>query len=182
MNPKFDPGDQTALEQTRQMFDASYLLEQLTASDAPPGSERISFAALYAYAQAPETDSAIEAALHESASLRADYRRLVEKFSAPFIPLAIAADTGETSVREGVGCRLLFVPSSAEPSQTYVVVEFTEQSSAPASTLFLFDSDDMCHKIPLEAARDGKVQLLLENSSDLLARLMDKDTEIRRGL
>ena len=182
MNPKFDPGDQTALEQTRHMFDASYLLEQLTASDLPPGSERIPFARLYAYTQEIETDSEIEAALHENATFRADYRRLVEKHSTPFIPLAIAADSGETHVREGIGCRLLFVPSSAEPSQTYVIVEFTEPSSAPASTLFLFDREDMCDKIPLEAARDGKVQLLLENSSDLLARLMDKDTEIRRGL
>jgi hypothetical protein len=35
-------------------------------------------------------------------------------------------------------------------------------------------------KVPLDAAHDGKVQLLLENSSDLLARLRDKNTVIFR--
>ena len=182
MTPKFDPGDNAALENTRQMFEASYLMEQLVSSDVGSGSGRIPFARLYAYVQESETDVEIEAVLQENTSLRADYRRLVDKFSAPLIPLAIAADTGETSVREGFGCRLHFVPSSAEPSQTYVIIEFTEQTSTPASTLFLCDRHDNCQKIVLEAARDGKVQLLLENNSDLLASLMDKDTEIRRGL
>jgi hypothetical protein len=181
MKPKFDPGDREAVENTRHLFGAFHRLEQLTSGDAP-GAGRLSFARLYAYAQEANTDADIEVALRENASLRSDYRHLVEKFSAPLIPLAIAADSGETSVREGAGCRLHFVPSSAEPSQTYVIVEFSEQESAPASTLFLCDKSDNCHKIALEAARDGKVQLLLENSSDLLARLMDKDTEIRRGL
>lgn len=181
MNPKFDPSDRQTVENGRRLFGAFHRLEQLTSGDSPHGG-RLSFARLYAYVRESETDADVEAALKDDASLRADYRRLVEKVSAPLIPLAIAADTGEVSVREGVGCRLHFVPSSAEPSQTYVIVEFTEQSSAPASTLFLCDQFDNCRKVPLEAARDGKVQLLLENSSDLLARLMDKDTEIRRGL
>lgn len=181
MKPKFDPDDQEAVEQTGRLFGAFHRLEQLTSGDAPP-SGRLPFARLYDYAQEAEIDPEVEAALQGNALLRADYRRLVEKFSAPFFPLAVAADTGAASVREGVGCRLHFVPSSAEPSQTYVIVEFTEQSSAPASTLFLCDRFDNCRKIPLEAVRDGKVQLLLENSSDLLARLLDKDTEIRRGL
>ena len=181
MKPIFDPGDQNTVEQASRMFGAFHRLEQLTLDDAPPGG-RLSFARLYAYVGEAEPDPEVEATLKDSASLRADYRRLVEKFSALFIPLAIAAESGKESVREGVGCRLRFVPSRAEPSQTYVIVEFTEQSSAPASTLFLCDRFDNCRKIPLEAARDGKVQLLLENSSDLLAHLLDKATEIRRGL
>jgi len=183
MIPKFDPNDQAALEQTRQLFDAFYLLEELTSGDAQPGA-RLPFARLYAYVQEAETDPQVEAALRENASLRADYRCLIEKFAAPFVPLAIAAavaaDSGKASVREGDGCRLHFVPSSAEPSQTYVIVEFTEQRSAPASTLFVCDKFNNCHKVSLDAARDGKVQLLLENSSDLLARLMDKDSVIYR--
>jgi hypothetical protein len=179
MNPKFDPGDQDAVEQARRMFGAFHRLEQLTSGDTPSDG-RVPFARLYAYVGEAETDPELEAALKDSASLRADYRRLVEKSSAPFIPLAIAADTGEASVREGVGCRLRFVPSSAEPTQTYVIVEFTEEPNAPASTLFLCDQFDNCRKVPLEAARDGKVQLLLENSSDLLARLRHKDTVIFR--
>jgi hypothetical protein len=179
MIPKFDPGDQKAVEYSRRLFGAFHRLEQLTSGDTQPG-RRLSIARLYAYAGEAETDPEVETALKDSASLRADYRRLVEKFSAPFIPLAIAAESGEESVREGVGCRLRFVPSSAEPSQTYVVVEFTEEPNVPASTLFLCDQFDNCRKVPLEAARDGKVQLLLENSSDLLARLMDKDTVIFR--
>ena len=181
MKPTFDPGDPNAVAQTRRMFGAFHRLEELTSGDARPAG-RPSFARLHAYVGETGTDPEIEAALQDNPSLRADYRRLVEKHSAPIIPFAIAADTGETHAREGVGCRLHFVPSSAEPSQTYVIVEFTEQSSVSASTLFLCDRFDNCRKVPLEAARDGKVQLLLENSSDLLARLMDKDTEIRRGL
>ena len=104
MKPKFDPGDQEAVEHSRRLFGAFHRLEQLTSGDTPAGG-RLSFATLYAYVREAETDPEVEAALKESASLRADYRRLVEKFSAPFIPLAIAADTGAPSVREGVGCR-----------------------------------------------------------------------------
>ncbi|MDP6475782.1 MAG: hypothetical protein QF666_12635 [Alphaproteobacteria bacterium] len=181
MKPKFDPGDREAVDNTRRLFGAFHRMEQLASGDAPSGG-RLSFARLYAYVGEADTDPAVEAALRDSASLRADYRRLVEKFSAPLVPLAIAAASGEANVREGIGCRLHFVPSSAEPSQTYVIVEFTEQSDAPASTLFLCDKSNNCRKVALEAAREGRVQLLLENDSDLLARLMDKDTEIRRGL
>ena len=182
MRPIFDPGDQVALENARQMFGPSYLLEQLVSGDAPGGrgDARTSFAALYEYFQQLQTNAEMEAALQADVTLRAGYRRLVEKFSAPFVPLAIAADSGEENAREGVGCRLHFVPSSAEPSQTYVIVEFTEQLDASESILFLCDQDDNCLKVPLDAAHDGKVQLLLENSSDLLARLRDKNTVIFR--
>ncbi len=179
MNPKFDPGDQTLLENTRQLFAPSHMLERLTSSERPSGA-RIPFARLFAYVGEGESDPGVEAALKESAPLRADYRRLVQKFAEPFVPLAIAADTGEESERAGIGCRLRFVPSSAEPSQTYVIVEFSDQQDVPASMLFLCDQLDDCLKLPLEAARDGKVQLLLENDSDLLARLRDKDTVIFR--
>ncbi len=179
MNPKFDPSDQTLLENTQQMFGPSLVLERLTSGERPAVG-RLPFARLYAYVGEGESDPEVEAALQESASLRTDYRRLVEKFTRPFVPFAIAADTGEESERDGIGCRLRFVPSSAEPSQTYVIVEFTEEPNAPASTLFLCDKFDNCRKVPLEAARNGKVQLLLENDSDLLVRLRDKDTEIFR--
>ncbi len=181
MTLKFDPGDTQAVDQARRLFAAFHTVEQLTSDDAPAAT-RPSFARLYAYVGEAESDAKIEAALAADNRLRADYRHLVEKFSAPFVPRALAADSGETSLREGIGCSLRFVPSTAEPSQTYVIVEFTETADAPAATLFLCDRYDNCRKIPLEPARDGKVQLLLDNDSDLLARLMDKDTEIRRGL
>ena len=181
MTPKFDAGDQALLDGTRQMFGPSHVIERLMSDERPAGA-RIPFARLFAYVGEEGSDPEVEAALRESASLRTSYRRLVETYAEPFVPYAIAADSGEENERDGIGCRLRFVPSSAEPSQTYVIVEFVDKQDVPASTLFLCDKFDNCHKIALEAARDGKVQLLLENSSDLLARLMDKDTEIRRGL
>ena len=179
MNPKFDPGDQTMLATTQQLFGPSHVFERLTSGERPAGG-RIPFARLFAYVGEAENDTEVEAALKESASLRADYRRLVEKFTEEFVPLAIAADTGEENERNGIGCRLRFVPSSAEPSQTYVIVEFSDKQDVPASTLFLCDQHDDCLKLPLVATRDGKIQLLLENDSDLLARLRDKKTVIFR--
>jgi hypothetical protein len=181
MTPTFDPGDIDGVENASRLFAAFHAMAELTVGDGPQ-TARPAFTRLYAYVAESETDAEIEAALAADARLRADYRRLVEKHSAPLVPRALAADSGSESQREGIGCRLRFVPSSAEPSQTYVIIEFTESADAPAATLFLCDRHDNCRKVALDAVRDGRVQLLLDNNSDLLARLMDKDTEIRRGL
>ena len=105
MKPKFDPDDQEAVEQTGRLFGAFHRLEQLTSGDAPP-SGRLPFARLYDYAQEAEINPEVEAALQGNAPLRADYRRLVEKFSAPFLPLAVAADTGAASVRDAAAAAL----------------------------------------------------------------------------
>lgn len=181
MKPKIDLGDPQAIEQARQLFAAFYAVEQLTTDDAP-SIMRPSFSRLYAYVGEIDIDSEIEAALAADAKLRKDYRHLVEKLSVPFVPRVLAADSGAESQREGFGCRLRFVPSTAEPSQTYVIVEFIEPTIATTATLFLCDRFNNCHKVSLTAARDGKVQLLLDNDSDLLAWLMDKDIEVRRSL
>ncbi len=181
MKPKIDLGDLQAVQEARRLFAAFHAVEQLTANDAP-AVMRPSFSRLYAYVGETKIDAEIETALAADARLREDYRRLIEKFSLPFVPRALAADSGTESLREGIGCRLRFVPSTAEPSQTYVIIEFIEPATATTSTLFLCDRFNNCHKVSLTAEQGENVQLLLDNDSDLLARLMDKDIEIRRSL
>ncbi|MBI07502.1 MAG: hypothetical protein CMM54_11025 [Rhodospirillaceae bacterium] len=181
MKPKINLGDSQAVEQASRLFAAFHTVEQLTADDTP-AVMRPSFSRLYAYVGETDIDAEIEAALAADVRLRRDYRHLINKFSVPFVPRVLAADSGAESLREGIGCRLRFIPSTAEPSQTYVIIEFVESTNETTSTLFLCDRFDNCQKVSLTAEQGGKVQLLLDNNSDLLARLMDKDIEIRRSL
>lgn len=179
MNNTFDLSDASKLERTKFLFGVFHRLEQLTLEDSPR-SNRVPFSVLFQYMNEKESIPEIENFLEKNTSLRKDYKRLIEKYMIPIIPLGIAADTGNDVVREGIGCRIKFIPSTAEPTQTYVVVEFTEDLNSTEPTLFICDEFDRCTKISLEAVRDGKVQLLLQNDSDLLQRLRNKKTIVFR--
>ncbi len=179
MNNTLDPRDTLKIERASLIFGAYHRLEQLTSED-PSESERVTFKTIFQYMYKKELSPELESILEKNASLRKDYKRLIEKHMTTIIPLGIAADTGAEVVREGLGCRIKFVPSSAEPSQTYVIIEFTEDVSSSEPILFICDEFDKCTKIVLEASHNGKVQLLLENDSELLSRLRDKKTVVFR--
>ena len=80
--------------------------------------------------------------------------------------------------RDGAGCRIRFQRSRAEPGQTYVIIELDEGQGARRTTLFVCDAEDRCLKYRLPEAREGVVQMLLDEDSELLRALLDIKTEI----
>jgi hypothetical protein len=116
--------------------------------------------------------------LERDPALRADLHRLLEKTAVSYLPQVAAASSGTIKVREGQGCLIRFEASRAEPSQTFVVIELTNPETPVPGHLFVCDAENHCLKYPLPPASDGAIQILLEQGSDLLDRLLDIDTEV----
>jgi len=89
-----------------------------------------------------------------------------------------AASTGAIMSRDGEGCRIRFQRSRAEPRQRYVILELDGVEGAPRTTLFACDSENRCLKFPFPDAREGVVQMLLDEESALRRALLDIKTEI----
>lgn len=166
---------------SQRLFDILTNLDDLTrASGDEPRSSKIAISRLYAYATEPEDseDPELERELERDPTLRADLHRLLEKTAVSYLPQVAAASSGTIKVREGQGCRIRFEASRAEPSQTFVMIELTDRETPIPSHLFVCDAENHCLKCPLPPARDGAIQILLEQGSDLLDRLLDIDTEV----
>lgn len=169
------------LDLMRELFVAIMDLDDITKAAAEPfRRRRIALSRFYAYATEPggPEDPELERALAADPALRADFRRLLEKTAASYLPQVAAASSGTVERREGQGCRIRFEASRAEPSQTYVIIELIDQERPIPGALFVCYADYRCVKFALPPAHDGVIQILLEQDSDLLAKLRDIKTEV----
>lgn len=169
---------------SQRLFDVLTHLDNLTRTSGEQArSSRIAIGRLYAYAtgSADTEDPELERALEGDSELRADLHRLLEKTAVGYLPRVAAASSGPIEVREGRGCRIRFEVSRAEPSQTFVMIELTDRETPVPGHLFVCDAENRCLKCPLPPARDGEIQILLEQGSALLDRLLDIDTEVFLG-
>jgi hypothetical protein len=166
---------------SQRLFDVLTKLDDLTrASGEQARLSKIAIGRLYAYATGSEDpeDPELERALEGDPELRADLHRLLEKTATSYLPRVAAASSGPITVREGPGCRIRFEASRAEPSQTFVMIELTDRETPVPGHLFVCDAENHCLKCPLPPAHDGAIQILLEQGSELLDRLLDIDTEV----
>ena len=169
------------LDVLRELFVAIMDLDDITKATAEPfRRRRIALSRLYTYVTEPggPEDPELERALEEDPALRADFRRLLEKTAASYLPQVAAASSGIVERREGPGCRIRFEASRAEPSQTYVIIELSDPEVPVPGTLFVCYAEYRCVKFALPPAHDGVIQILLEQDSDLLAKLRDIKTEV----
>lgn len=182
MSKKYERPVGERLALAERLFDALGTMRELTRppedGDAGPGT--VAFSALYAYATDPEAppDERIETALRDDPGLMADFRRLLEKTAARRLPRVAAASSGAIMSREGEGCRIRFRASHAEPSQTYIIIELTDEPAEGPNTLFIVYPDKGCRRFSLPPARDRVIQVLAEEDSDLLQGLLDIRTEV----
>jgi hypothetical protein len=166
---------------SQRLFDILTNLDDLTrVSGEDSRSGKIAISRLYAYATGSEDseDPELERELERNPALRADLHRLLEKTAVSYLPKVAAASSGAIQFREGQGCRIRFEASRAEPSQTFVMIELTDWETPAPGHLFVCDAENHCLKYPLPPVRDGAIQILLEQGSDLLDRLLDIDTEV----
>ena len=142
----------------------------------------IAFSRLYAYATgARAEDAEVEAALARNSGLRRDFQRLLERAAPYYLPQVAAASTGPVSLREGAGCCIRLQPSKAEAGQVYVIVELTDKAAQP-QTMFVVDSGGegggQTLRLPLPAARDGVIQILVAEGSELVRGLSNLTSEV----
>ena len=167
-------------ELAERLFEAIAHTRELTHTpedDAP--APVIAFSRLYAYAVDPAVDDAeLGRALETDPQLWADFHSLLERTATDYLPRVAAASSGPVLSRDGEGCRIRFEQSRAEPNQTYVIIELADKRGDPPSSLLILDSHNQCHKFVLPQARDGVIQMLVEQSSDLLEGLLDIKTEV----
>ena len=174
------PEDES-LDVMRELFAAFMDLDDITKATAElTRRRRIALSRLYTYLTEPGSpeDPELERALEEDPALRADFRRLLEKTASSYLPQIAAASSGTVEWRDGPGCRIRFEASRAEPSQTYVIIELSDPETPIPNALFVCYAEYRCVKFSLPPARDGIIQILLEQDSDLLAKLRDIKTEV----
>ena len=160
------------------MSTAGDLLRPSPAGDDNAGT--VPFSALYAYATDPDgaVDDELELALGRDPGLAADFGRILEKTVVWRLPRVAAASSGPIMSREGEGCRIRFQTSRAEPDQTYIIIELTEDGAKGPTALFIVDPELGCRRFALPAARDRVIQLLVDRDSELLQGLLDIKTEV----
>ncbi|MDP6404795.1 MAG: hypothetical protein QF797_06280 [Alphaproteobacteria bacterium] len=161
------------------VFESEHELHrQSEVSEAGESSGVIAFSRLYAYATgARSEDAEVEAALARNDGLRRDFQRLLERAAPYYMPQVAAASTGPITTREGAGCRIRLEPSRAETGQIYVIVELDDKAAQPM-TMFVVDGDGQTLRLPLPAARDGVIQILAGEESDLVKALSDLKSEV----
>mgnify|MGYP001387565028 CR=1 FL=1 len=144
----------------------------------PSESGAIAFNRLYAYASgARDEDPEVEAALARDGGLRKDFQRLLERVAPYYMPQVAAASTGPISERVGAGCRIRLEPSKAEAGQIYVIVELADKTAQPV-TLFVVDDQGQTQRLALPAARDGVIQILAAEGSELVSALGHIKSEV----
>ena len=156
-------------------------LTVLDALDGPTAAARpVPFSELYAYATDPERRPRPELldALAASPRLRADLHRLLANAAVVRLPRVAAASTGAIKEREGDGCRIEFRASRADAGQVYVIISLEKKAPKTPATLIICDPKGRCVKVALPAAREGRIQLLLDAESDIANGLRDISTEV----
>ena len=143
----------------------------------------VSFSQLYIYATRPDegADREFEHLIESDPNLSSDFAQLLKTTSVGYCPRVAAASTGPIMSRKGTGCNIRFERSRAEPSQTYVIIEFQSLTTKEPSALFVCDETNRCRKFPVKESRNGVIQLLEEQDSELLRLLLDIKTEVYLG-
>jgi hypothetical protein len=133
-----------ALGFTRQLFDAIINLQGLKPGGEDSKAKKITISRLYAYATGvdSEADPELERLLGEDLKTRRDFRRLLQKTTKWHMPQVAAASTGAINQRVGVNCRIRFESSRAEPDQTYVIIETTDNDMPAPVALFVCDASE----------------------------------------
>lgn len=157
-------------------------------------------ARLVAFVRGPETrlPSDIARRLLREPSFARDFRALVSRIGSANLPAVAAAATGRPSERRGDGVLIRLVPSRSTAGQTYVVVEWDDAGSEKAgsgeadlgvgvsgdaeaggvSALILLRAGEEPLKLPLPPAIGGRVQVLVEDRSEIALALDDPTTEL----
>lgn len=162
------------------LFATIYGARQLrSGSYSPPDRLRVPLSRLFDYATdvARDDDPEIAASLKSDPFLAQDLKRLLQQTAMRQLPRVAAASTALVPTREGAGCRIRLMPSKADPSQVYVVIEILDSGAAPPA-LFVCDAEDRCQRFPLPPAKDGVVQMLVAADSELVKALSDVKTEV----
>ena len=179
MSERIELPDDYSLNVAEQLFDALVTEASLSGSDDRDGAAgRLSFRRLYLYVtDARSGDAELEAALSDNPVLRGELRRLTEKVAGYRFPELAAAASGLVAQRVAAGCRIRFEPSRAEAAQTYVIISLDDLGRQPR-WLAVFVDDDRCRRLALPEPRDGLIQLLVDNNSDILVALRNPKSEI----
>ncbi len=162
------------------LFDVFESEQELRRQPEPPESEPIAFSRLYAYATgARAEDAEVAAALARDGGLRRDFQRLLARAAPYYMPQVAAASTGPVSERVGAGCRIRLEPSKAEAGQVYVIVELDDKEAQPG-TMFVVDEDGegRTQRQALPPARDGVIQILAAEGSELVRGLGNLKSEV----
>lgn len=179
MTRRYDIPTDERIKFTETVFDALSTLQALDRDDeAEVELERVPFSRLYAYVSDPyaQADPVIERAVAEDPAMRADLDRLIEKTGVFIRTAAAASDTSFS--RTGKGYRMRFERSRAEATQTYVIIESTEDGSKSPRALFIRYPDGRRRKHVLPQGHAGIVQLLEDSDSELLLGLLDINNEV----
>jgi hypothetical protein len=177
--PESPPGSTKAAER---IFEALSVLDAL-ADSAPNRLEQpapIGIADLYRHARDPHAavTPGLLMALDGNVALRADFARLVAKNVLCRFPVAAAASSGAVARREEAGFRITLRKSRVEPSQVYVIIDLAERDGAPPTHLFVLGEEIRYCKVSLPSPRDGTIQILLDDRSDLVRALGDHRSEV----
>ncbi len=169
--------DPAALALVRRALDAKALSESVLEGNGDRPA--IGFADLYRYATDPDYQPKPELvrAVSDNLDLRRDFEALLRNTALVRLPQVAAASSGAIQTREAEGCRLAFRESRADSDQLYVIIELTDKAAQPSS-LFVCGDGQLVQKISLPTPRDGRVQLLLDAGSDLVAALRNIDSEV----
>ena len=168
------------LENRAKVFSILQLERQLlTGGGETIHSPSISFERLYAYVcDHTNHDPELSEAIQKNPKVLIDFRTLLKRTSTCYTPRAAAASSQKIRSREGNGCCIFFEESKAEPNQTFIVIEFYDKKKEPPRQIFVINEKQKGLKKSLPKARDGVVQFLLENNSDLFKGLTNINSEI----
>jgi hypothetical protein len=134
---------------------------------------------LYSYIDENEDrENRVEEELGRSLELSRDLRLLLERATNYSIPQVAAASSEIVEERLGEGCIIRIRPSTAEPLQTYILIELVGNQPVVPRALFVCQPNGQCTKFSLTYPKENIIQLLVENGSPLLMNLQDLDTEI----
>lgn len=139
----------------------------------------VSFGDLYRFAQGEATGKAgaILQRLAADPALRADFERLLEQEARYRGPRLAAATSGEIAERRGSGFVIRIKPSSSTPGETYLLIDLLDQPEAAPKALFVRGRGGIGrHDLP--TPRNGRMQLLLAEDSDLIRALRDVNSEV----
>jgi hypothetical protein len=173
------PGE-AQLEEARQRFAEYEAQDGLTSTAATEEIEapHIPISRLYAVAARPKATipADLASAMLRQPRLRQIYREFLARGASYYVPEAMAASTEDLPDRNTKGCRVRFEGSRAEPNQVYVIVElddpFPEPEDAPSALVFC-DPENFTACLELTGWRNGVVQLIVEQSSEILRLARD---------
>lgn len=143
---------------------------------------RIGFADLLRYVDAPDTDAGpdagIEAALAADPKLRADLARLLKRQAAIRFPAVAAASSGDVERREADGAVLTFKPSRKSDEEVYLLIDLPETGISEPHMLIAMLASGGLIKTQLPAAVNHRIQILARTDGPLIRALQNHSAEV----